>query len=245
MIRRNIRIGTIFVMLLLSNLEAHAIYIAAFGDSITRGWDYHTDNAKGTTDGGYIPSLQSKLVANNWGEGASITVRNWGFPGEKLTNGGRERFTSLVVDVVPDYALIMEGTNDLSANIGPGAIVNLLDSMVSEALAAGQVPVMGTLLPRYDHASWVNITGVNSGIKTNAANRGVEVADLYSASSNWNSLMWDGLHPTLSGYALMADVWFGALVNHKEKLAALKLALERAKIAGSMAGINNLLLLSD
>ena len=240
MIRHNIRIGTIFVMLLLSSLEAHAVYIAAFGDSITRGYPYFTENAKGTTNGGYIPTLKSKLDANSWGEGESIDVRNWGFPGERVINDGRIRFTSLVVDIVPDYELLMEGTNDLSAGIGPGAIANKLDLMVAEALAAGEIPIIGTLLPRFDHASWANITALNSSIKTIAANRGIEVADLYAATY-WPPYLPDGLHPNHSGYALMAEVWFDALVNHKEKLAALG----RAKIAGAVTASNALLLLSD
>ena len=40
----------------------------------------------------------------------------------------------------------------------------------------------------------------------------IELADLYYASSNWNSLMTsDGLHPNHSGYEVMAGEWFKAL----------------------------------
>jgi lysophospholipase L1-like esterase len=160
MIRDNIRICVVFALLFLSSVEAQTIYVAAFGDSITRGYPYYTDNAKGYLNGGYIPTLQSKLDADDWGQGSSVTVRNWGFPGELVftienTLGGRARFTSLVQDIVPDYILLMEGTNDLAAGIGSGAVGDKLDSMVVEALAAGQVPVIGTLLPRYDAKSWV------------------------------------------------------------------------------------------
>lgn len=215
MIRNAIRIGAALALLLLSSVEAQAIYIAAFGDSITRGYPDYQDNAKGYTNGGYIPTLQRKLDADNWGHGSSVTVRNWGFPGEHVftlenTPGGRARFTSLVQDIVPDYSLLMEGTNDLSYGIGSGAIADKLNAMIGEALAAGQVPVIGTLLPRYDAYSYVNITGLNNAIKTIAANRGIEVADLYAATS-WGQYLPDGLHPNLSGYILMADVWFKAL----------------------------------
>lgn len=220
MIRNTIRIGVTFVLLFLGSVEAQTIYIAAFGDSITRGYPYYQDNAKGYTNGGYIPTLQSKLDVDNWGKSSSVTVRNWGFPGELIYDGGRERFSSLVQDIAPDYILLMEGTNDLAADIGSGAIVNKLDSMVAEALAAGQVPVIGTLLPRYDADSWVDITGVNSGIKTIAANRGIVVADLYAAT-NWGPYLPDGLHPNPSGYALMADVWFKALQATSEQLQLL------------------------
>ncbi len=216
MIRNNIRISVAFVLLFLSSVEAQAIYIAAFGDSITRGYPYYQDNAKGYTNGGYIPTLQSKLDADNWGHGSSVTVRNWGFPGEYVftlenTPGGRARFTTLVQDIVPDYTLLMEGTNDLAYGIGSGAIADKLDSMVAEALAAGQIPVIGTLLPRFDTYHWVNFIGLNSAIKTIAANRGIEVADLYAATTNWGPYLVDGLHPNSSGYALIADVWFEAL----------------------------------
>jgi lysophospholipase L1-like esterase len=210
MIRNNIRIGVVFALLFLSNVEAQATYVAAFGDSITRGYPYYTDNAKGYLNGGYIPTLQSKLDADDWGQGSSVTVRNWGFPGELVFEGGRERFTSLVQDTVPDYILLMEGTNDLAAGIGSGAVGDKLDSMVVEALAAGQVPVIGTLLPRYDAKSWVNITGLNSRIKTITTNREIEIAHLY-AEINWQPYLPDGLHPNTSGYVIMAEPWFRAL----------------------------------
>lgn len=243
------RVGVVIALLFLSSLDAQAIKIAAFGDSITRGYPYYTNDANGlANNGGYIPSLQSQLNGADWGSGESITVYNWGHPGERVYSSGRYRFPSPVLNTSgkePDYVLIMEGTNDLSGGIGPGAIGDKLNQIVTEVLNAGRIPVLGTLLPRFDgEVSSSSLTLVNSNIKSIGTSRGVEVADLYVGNgnwANWNSMMTDGLHPNTTGYALMANIWFATLVRYKEALEAI----ERAKIAGAVSAANSLLLLDD
>ena len=249
------RVRVIIALLFLLSLDAQAIKIAAFGDSITRGYPYYTDNAWGyANNGGYIPSLQFQLNAADWGLGESITVYNWGFPGELVTGlflpgeGGRNRFPSPILDSSPDYVLIMEGTNDLSSGIGPGAISDRLNQIVTEVIDDGRIPVMGTLLPRFDgKVSSSSVLSVNTNIKSIGVSRDVEVADLYAGNGNWinwNSMMTDGLHPNLTGYALMANIWFDALVRYKNELERLA-AIERAKkMAGAMSA-SYLLLLKD
>jgi len=203
----------LLVLIPVLSMDAQAISIAAFGDSITRGVPYHSNDANGlANDGGYVPYLQSQLNAVSWGLDETVTIYNWGHPGELVTAGGRDRFPSPVLNANPDYVLVMEGTNDLPWGIGPGAVNDKLDSIMAEVLGAGLIPVIGTLLPRFDKNSWVNIQGVNSGVFINAAKRDVEVADLYHATPNWQPyLNSDKLHPTLTGYALMANVWFATL----------------------------------
>ena len=47
--------------------ESWAVRIAAFGDSITRGYPYYKHDANGVVNnGGYVPSLQSQLNAVDW-----------------------------------------------------------------------------------------------------------------------------------------------------------------------------------
>ena len=232
-------------LVFLFSTESQAIKIAAFGDSITRGWPYYKDDANGIANsGGYIPGLQSRLNANDWGSGSSVTVYNWGHPGEKVYFDGRDRFISpsAILDSNSDYVLVMEGTNDLAIGIGPGSISDKLNAIIEDVLAAEQIPVIGTLLPRYDgDASNTSIETVNDNIHVIAQNHDIEIAELYSASANWNALMTDGLHPNTSGYNLMADVWFNTLATEKAK----REAAERARIAGAVSATNFLLLLND
>ena len=212
-------VRVLVVLLFLLSLDAQALNIAAFGDSITRGYPYYTDNADGwANNGGYIPSLQSQLNAVDWGLGESITVYNWGYPGETVFFDGRYRFPSPVLTTsgkVPDYVLIMEGTNDLPWGVGPGAIGDKLNQIVSEVLNAGHIPVIGTLLPRFDgKVAATALVSVNNNIKAIGTSRDIAVADLYAGDGNWthwNSMMGDGLHPNTTGYALMANIWFAAL----------------------------------
>jgi lysophospholipase L1-like esterase len=242
-----------FFMALLSlyaliSVEAHAINVAAFGDSITRGWNYETDDANGrANNGGYIPGLQSQLNQNNWGSGSSVTVYNWGHPGEYVHTEGQNRFPSPVLNNHPDYVLILEGTNDLALGWeGPSTISNSLNAIVLAVIADGGVPMIGTMLPRFDNkASDSSIRDLNDHIRTNAAVTNTDVAEFYSASSNWNSLMWDGLHPNLTGYSLMADVWFDTMQRYKETQEKIAEEKERARIAASLQGPYLLLLLSD
>ena len=213
------RVRVVIALLFLLSLDAQAIKIAAFGDSITRGYPYYTNDANGlANNGGYIPGLQSQLNAADWGLGESITVYNWGHPGETVFFDGRNRFPSPVLNTAgkePDYVLIMEGTNDLPWGIGPGAIGDKLNQIVTEVLNAGRIPVLGTLLPRFDgKVSSSTLNSVNVNIKSIGTSRDVEVADLYAGNGNWvnwNSMMTDGLHPNTTGYALMANIWFATL----------------------------------
>lgn len=201
-------------LLLLSNSHAETLNIAAFGDSITRGWPYHQDDANGiANNGGYVPSLQSQLNSA-WTQVPGVTVYNWGYPGETvfLYPSGRARISEVLNDN-PDYVLVMEGTNDLPYGIGTGAISDKLSAIISDVSASGAIPVIGTLLPRFDKNSNQNgnIQQINNNLRNLAAQNGHGLADLYIASSNWNANMTDGLHPNTTGYGIMADEWFAAL----------------------------------
>jgi lysophospholipase L1-like esterase len=235
-------------------VRADPVTISAFGDSITRGYPDEEDNANGIpNNGGYIPTLQSQLNAEDW----EATVLNFGYPGERVSVGtipGKHRisvddgYPYAVLGSNPDYVLIMEGTNDLPMGIGPGAVADALRSVIDQVLADEKIPVIGTLLPRFDKNSWVDIPGLNSDIHELATSKNIELADLYHASSNWQSLLTsDNLHPNPTGYSVMAGEWFDALVRYKEeqdRIAEEEAAKERARIAGSLQG-PYLLLLTD
>ncbi len=246
-----IRVGFALFLMMLLGAEVQAIEIAAFGDSITRGWPYYQDDANGiANNGGYIPGLQSQLNGADWGDGEAVTVYNWGHPGEYVYFEGLYRFPSPILDSQPDYVLILEGTNDLALGwYGPTTIANTLNAIVEEVIEADKIPVIGTIMPRFDSkVDSGDILSINTSIRANAANSNIEVAELYYASTNWNALMTDGLHPNTTGYSLMSTVWYDTLLREKaarEAKEAEEAAAERARIAGAISGTNYLLLLSD
>jgi len=233
-----------FLFLYGLTVQAAGINIAAFGDSITRGYPYYTDDANGdisdTRNGGYIPELQAKLNVSDWSDGVSSTVYNWGIPGEHVVSSGQQRFPYPVLNKHPDYVLILEGTNDIgSGYYGSGHISNALNNIVLSVLADGGVPMIATVMPRYDANKSSEILDLNNLIRINAAATKTKVAELYSATANWPAKMQpDGLHPNLAGYELIADVWLDTLLAYKADLEAI----ERAKISGAQAGVNYLLL---
>lgn len=207
------------VLLLLttfSSIHVQAYTMAAFGDSITRGYPYETTDANGVpNNGGYVPYLQSDLNNANWGVGESVTVYNWGHPGELVTTEGRARIGE-VLDSDPEYVLVMEGTNDLPWGIGPGTVYDKLIAIVGDIEADGSVPVIGTLLPRYDKNAYLNseIATLNEGLRDYADQQDIPLADLQNAAPSghsWSEYMTDGLHPNLTGYSLVADEWYSAL----------------------------------
>ena len=190
-----------------------AVTVAAFGDSITRGWPYDKDDADGIpNNGGYVPTLQSKLNAVGWG----ATVLNYGYPGEFVTSGVNrirpQDYSAAVLKSKPDYVLAMEGTNDLSWYVGWATIRDSLATIVSYVKEGDSVPLLGTLLPR---GGYVNeqVLLTNDAIRQLAKDEDVVLADLYYADDlNWSGLInSDKIHPNYAGYALMADTWFSAL----------------------------------
>ena len=170
MIFNRLFISSLVSLLLLSNLHANTfprsetIDIAAFGDSITRGWPYHQNDANGiANNGGYVPGLQS-MLNNAWTQVSGVTVYNWGHPGEFVFSEGRARISE-VLNSNPDYVLVMEGTNDLPLGIGPGTVFDKLTNIVKDVSASGAIPVIGTLLPRFDKNSKRHIFAVSGGEK--------------------------------------------------------------------------------
>ncbi len=189
------------------------IRIATVGDSITQGVPYYNSSGNGCTNcGGYQPRLELLIDAESWSAG---TVYNYGIAGE-WSSGGAARIPGIIGNLNPDYVLYMEGTNDLWY-VSPGTVRNRVRDAVDNILAAGKIPIIGTLLPdtRGTANSDKGIPTTNSLIRTMLEEKEVQLAELYYATSysGWVSLMADGIHPNQSGYQLMANTWYAALVE--------------------------------
>jgi lysophospholipase L1-like esterase len=190
--------------------------IVAVGDSITRGLQDQSGDGNGCHDcGGYEQPLEYLLDNNQ----LPATVYNYGVPGE-LSREGAARVPELLNTVNPDYLLYMEGTNNLYW-VAPTDVQSDYESVILGVTAKGKIPVIGTIPPdtRDGWNTLKHIPETNDLIKNLAATYHVEVADLYHATSfsGWATLMSDGLHPTRTGYSLMASVWLKAILKTRSK----------------------------
>jgi lysophospholipase L1-like esterase len=156
--------------------------------------------------------LQAQLIA----AGRDVLLRNYGVRGEGSTLGA-QRIVGILDADRPQFMLLLEGTNDLLFN-SPDTVYRNMAYMVDVSIARGTVPVLGTIPPDI-YAAAQNlakpIIETNTLLKQLARERNIALADHYAALvGNWANLTYDGLHPNLAGYTIMARTWFTP-VNEK------------------------------
>lgn len=130
------------------------------------------------------------------------------------------RFMVDVVALHPQVVHIMAGTNDVAGNTGPNSpedFKNNIRAMVDLARANGISVVIGSIPPA-DHFSWRpefrparQIAELNSWLRDYANAEVLVYADYYAALADKNgglpvSYSKDGVHPELSGYAIMEPI---------------------------------------
>ena len=169
------------------------------GDSITDGWyRYHPEFF---TDGNYV------------GRGISGQV----------TAQMLARFRSDVINLDPEYVVILAGTNDIAMNQGYVSLDHIYENIVSMAelaRAAGIKVVLCSILPA-DRYSWSweidreraieSIRVLNDRLKAYAESKGHKWADYFSVMDDGNRAMKkeyqkDAVHPNVEGYLVMEEV---------------------------------------
>ena len=171
------------------------------GDSITDGW------AKQDPD---------FFTANNFlGRGIS----------GQTTSHMLVRFRRDVVELNPEYVLILAGTNDIAKNNGDITLENVLGNIISMceiAEANGIIPVICSALPA-DRFRWrpemtpaEEIVKYNVLLKAFADSKGYIYIDYHTALKNENNGLpeeyaADGVHPNLTCYKIMEDMVLNAL----------------------------------
>ena len=185
------------------------IVLLAFGDSITRGvgdGPQPGDTPPGT--GGYPPRLQKLL---------GVTVSNDGNSGERTTEG-LPRLQRDVVQIRPDYTVLLEGTNDILAGDDADRAIDNLRGMIHAVRTAGAVPILGTITPFCCETEklrprWATLA-FDDALRKLAEDRGVTLIDFYSAFAGAHDALYEGswglihapegVHPTAAGYDAMA-----------------------------------------
>ena len=128
------------------------------------------------------------------------------------------RFRSDVIELHPEYAVILAGANDIARNNGYISVEHIfgnLVSMVELARANGIKPVMCTLCPARE-IGWHRRVGdprpqiaqLNELIKAYAAEQGIPLVDYHSVMRGPDDGMdpryeRDAVHPNLAGYKVM------------------------------------------
>jgi lysophospholipase L1-like esterase len=206
--------GTMDSISLNPNLDENA-YIG-FGDSITYGMmDYQY-----TPELGYIPRLEA-LLNDNFGPSAVI---NEGWPGE-VTEYGLARMPDVISAHNARFLLLMEGTNDVVfRRISMDTTAFNLEEMITTCWDYGVFVVLSTIIPREDHR-WYKpffkdrIFELNDKIRNLAVKLELPFVDMFDifytypeSDGGWISLLSnDKVHPSIKGYILMTESWFGEI----------------------------------
>jgi acyl-CoA thioesterase-1 len=190
--------------------------VTAFGDSITRGFlELRRQGSFGLiTSNNYPNILQGKLK----GLDPAWIVVNRGVGGETTSEGASRIRSTLNIDK-PGFVLIMEGTNDASRCQNAAVTTSNLLGMVQIAKANQSIPIIGTIPANFrsNPCPEQYIGDVNNRIHGFATIENVIVAEIHDGMNN-RSLFGlspdrDPLHPNEQGYAVMADIWFQAMMQ--------------------------------
>jgi lysophospholipase L1-like esterase len=192
--------------------------IHPIGDSITYGYRSSDNN-------GYRNALLSKLGGNkvqyigSQHSGSMSQNANDGYSGFEIDGIAEKIGTALAQR--PNVVLLMAGTNDINNNDNvsgaPGRLGYLLDRIISACPDA--VIVLAKITPIADAAAESRAQAYNSamvGVAQSRINAGhkIVMVDMQNAQTGLSAGdLVDGLHPTDTGYAKMATVWYNGMAS--------------------------------
>ena len=200
-------------------------YALAFGDSITYGKDLDPYTDEEIETDGYTNYLANKYtkkvrqmeVIKSGFPGENTAVADWEDPGEVASQGLVRLPGELDKYSYAKFVLILEGTNDARRNmLTAEEIAENLGLMIDMVRDAGMVPVVATLLPRFDSSLAVRAQAedVSEAIRPMAQLRGVTLCDFQEDFPKNPNLFYDlRLHPDQEGYEKMAEIWLETLLT--------------------------------
>lgn len=170
------------------------------GDSITRGmtepasgevgdrsWFYGVvDDSTGVL--AYVGTIAENGMTTDW-----MAAQAWN-----------------AVEMSPDIVVVHGGTNDVSGEVEPAAVVANLEEIRRVVTSVGMRLAVCTLPPRDEPDAEARAVAVNAAITAWAEANGVTLLDtaapLRAPGGGWKQGMTeDGLHPTAEAVALMSE----------------------------------------
>ena len=186
--------------------------IICFGDSLTAGFRSPTPTDPSAGDAPYGRFLQERLVGR-------AVVRISGVCGER-TSEMLQRFARDVLAHKPWLAVILGGTNDLGWRIVPREIFRNLKTMYARAVEGG-IQVAAVTVPSIRGADEY-IPGrheLNALVVGYCTKNSLLCVDLFTATAEpttgrlAEAYSNDGLHLTVAGYRLLADLLYQQVVE--------------------------------
>jgi lysophospholipase L1-like esterase len=202
--------------------RAAPLRVMAIGDSITVGFD-----ETGTTRGGYRLGLWQRLVQHDgravefvgsqhtpWGSGA-VDLPHEGYGGHRIDQA-RAQLDWALWTYVPDVVLVHLGSND----IGQGHAVDAAAARLAELASRVCVDLPGvelvvasiTSMPAVQHL----VDAFNAHVPAIVANLrswGCRARHLDMGAAVGPDELYDGVHPTSTGYDRMAAAWYPLVVR--------------------------------
>jgi lysophospholipase L1-like esterase len=196
----------------------------AFGDSITEGKIALSPTLLSVVfQDAYSNALQQQLAARYRMQ--NIVMVNDAVGGERVVGisehspGGVVRLPSSLNAHQPEVLLLMEGSNDLGDGRSDGLkAITGLEEMVRHAKGRGVRVFLATIPPirpggARNRPAAALVPEFNDNVRALAAREGVDLVDVYAAMKDRLELIGpDDLHLTSEGYAVVAQVFFDAIV---------------------------------
>ena len=176
--------------------------IIALGDSLTHGWMVRK---------GYIDFINEMLkIKYPCGD---FQIINRGIPGD-TAEGGFHRLESDVIDYKPGLIFIQFGLNDAFSGVSPEGFKNTIRRIVERIRSATEAEILlVTSVPVMDESGDLMIERFYNVIIDVSREQSVPVAQVHrywkekiAGGVNHGGLVqFDGVHPTVEGYRLMAE----------------------------------------
>lgn len=193
-------------------VEAQNRYIA-FGDSITFG--VGDASTRPLSEQGYPGRLDDLLIARGM---TGATVINAGLSGEASTEAVT-RIDQVLRNNVADTLLLMEGTNDINAQVSIETVTFNLQRIANKAKDKGLKVVHAPVIPRLPSANRDADNKVAAQLA--ASVRNLAWSEQRALADPFEVFFWqtpaafttlyvggaDKLHPNAAGYDKLAEVW--------------------------------------
>jgi len=141
---------------------------------------------------------------------SGVSVVNLGVS-HSYASDGAANINSYMKTYYPHYVLVLYGLNDSKIGIPNSTILDNLETIVRTAQYYGADVVLGTLplVPNFTtYEAWV-VQQLNDDIRDMGSQYGIEIADIEAVMGYRDSSLYiDGLHPTRTGYNMIAQEYY-------------------------------------